>query len=201
MASSTRRKAIELWRNEIPHGDPELLARLLFSFENPPGTKEVAGSQDALGIVLPGLNKLDYSGNYWADRISSVHDEDILQWLERSLHLVTLGPRVGSYSVLENTSISAEGASCLASAAEKCWKAILEKDIIAFGEAFRKSFEAQVAMFPNMIDESIMETIDQYKERVNGWKLSGAGGGGYLILISDQPIPEAIRIRIRRREG
>jgi cytidyltransferase-like protein len=38
MASSTRRKAIELWRSEIPHADAEQLAKMLFSYENPPGT-------------------------------------------------------------------------------------------------------------------------------------------------------------------
>jgi cytidyltransferase-like protein len=53
MSTSTRRKAIELWRTEIPHGDAEQLARLLFSYENPPGTQEVSGSQDSLGIGCP----------------------------------------------------------------------------------------------------------------------------------------------------
>jgi len=47
MASSTRRKAIALWQNTLPHGDPEHLAKVLFSFENPPGTQEVAGSQES----------------------------------------------------------------------------------------------------------------------------------------------------------
>ena len=31
MASSTRRKAIELWKTDIPPGDPEMLAKMLFS--------------------------------------------------------------------------------------------------------------------------------------------------------------------------
>src|SRR5664280_706372 len=60
MASSSRRRAIELWQSDIPTGDREKLAKMLFCFENPPGTKEFSGSQDALGIVLPGLNRLEY---------------------------------------------------------------------------------------------------------------------------------------------
>ncbi|MEI6060442.1 MAG: L-rhamnose mutarotase [Bacteroidota bacterium] len=201
MSSSTRRKAIELWHNEIPHGPAEHLAKMLFSFENPPGTAEISGSQDSLGIVLPGLNKLDYAGKYWPEYITPVSDEDILSWIEKNLYLVTLGPRVGSYSPLANTAISAAGARDLALATEDCWDAILHKDIQAFGNAFRRSFEAQIAMFPDMADADILKMIDQYKDKAWGWKLSGAGGGGYIILVSDKPVEGAMQIRIRRKHN
>jgi len=49
-----------------------------------------------------------------------------------------------------------------------------------------------------MMNNNISQLIDQYKDMALGWKLSGAGGGGYLILISDKPIKNAIRIFIRR---
>lgn len=201
MSSSTRRKAIELWRNEIPGGDAEHLARMLFSFENPPGTKHVSGSQDSLGIVLPGLNKLDYTDGYWPEKITTIPDEGILTWIERNLYLVTLGPRVSSYSPLDNTNITPAGAKELAEAAEECWNGILKKDIEAFGQAFRYSFEAQIAMFPNMVDEDILNTIEQYKDKALGWKLSGAGGGGYIILVADNPIEGAMQIKIRRKNN
>lgn len=201
MASSTRRKAIELWRNQIPAGEPEQLARLLFSYENPPGTQVVAGSQDALGIVLPGLNKLDYRGSYWPEKISSVHDEEHLQWIENHLYLVTLGPRTSGYDVLENTLINSDTAAELARAANDCWVALINKDLEGFGKAFRQSFEAQIAMFPNMVDESIFNIIDTYRKRALGWKLSGAGGGGYLILVARQPIEGSIQIKIRRKDN
>ncbi len=201
MSSSTRRKAIELWRTEIPHGDAEHLAKMLFSFENPPGTKEVSGSQDSLGIVLPGLNKLEYAGSYWPEKITSVTNEDLLTWLEMNLYLVTLGPREGSYSPLANTHISKAGAKALADAADDCWNAILKKDIEAFGLAFRQSFEAQIAMFPDMVDKEILYNIEQYKNKAWGWKLSGAGGGGYIILVSDRPVEGAMQIKIRRKNN
>src|ERR1039457_1115889 len=82
MASSTRRRAIELWQTDIPGGDREKLAKMLFCYENPPGTREFSGSQDALGIVLSGLNRLDYRGGYWPAKITPVEDEETLHWLE-----------------------------------------------------------------------------------------------------------------------
>ncbi len=200
MSSSTRKKAIELWKTEIPQGDREKLAKILFTFENPPGTVEVAGSQDALGIVMPGLNKYHYEGGYWPTKIDSVYDEEILSWIEQHLFLVTLGPRNSSYAVLDNTHIDEAGAKALADAATNCWNAILAKDIKAFGAAFKASFEAQIAMFPNMAYPEIFEQIELYKDKALGWKLSGAGGGGYLTMISETPIPDAIQIKIRRKD-
>ena len=69
MATSTRRKAIELWSPHLPAGDPEKLAKILFCYDNPPGTQEISGSQDAIGLVMPGLNKANYNGEYWPSRI------------------------------------------------------------------------------------------------------------------------------------
>jgi cytidyltransferase-like protein len=198
MASSTRYKAIELWHNQIPEGDKEKLAKILFCYDNPPSTEIISGSQDSLGIVLPWLNKLEYNGGYWPFSIKKVLDEDILSWLESKIYLVSLSPRIPSFNVLENTEINKDNARNLALAAESTWKAILEKDLSLFAQSFTDSFEAQVKMFPNMVNKQIREIIDQYKKLALGWKISGAGGGGYLIFISEQPIVNAFKIKIRR---
>ena len=127
-----------------------------------------------------------------------MYDEDILSFVEENLYLITLGPRFSGYDVLESTKIDTSGAQALADAAENVWKSLLNKDLKSFGRSFRQSFEAQIAMFPNMVDEDIMKTIEKYSNKALGWKLSGAGGGGYLILVSETPIDEAIKIKIRR---
>jgi cytidyltransferase-like protein len=200
MSSSTRNKAIELWKAQLPDGDPVLLSKILFSYENPPGTTQVAGSQDALGIVLPGLNKLTYGQNsYWPGNIERVEEESILSWIESHLYLIPLDPRQSDYNVLANTIINESAAKQLADAAENCWKAILEKDLKSFGHYFLASFHAQIAMFPNMLDPHTAQNIEQFKDKGLGYKLSGAGGGGYLILVSDSPIENGIQIKIRRR--
>lgn len=198
MSSSTRRKAIELWRTRLPHGDREQQARMLFSYENPPGTVEVSGSQDSIGIVFPGLNRLHYAGGYWPERIESVLDEAVLRFIETHLHLLPLGPREDGFRVLQDTRVDAAGAKALADAAEACWNAARAMDARAFGAATRASFEAQVAMFPHMVDASIQATIAANAHQALGWKLSGAGGGGYLVLVSERPVPGTIQLKVRR---
>ena len=86
----------------------------------------------------------------------------------------------------------------LADATEACWQGILTQDSRAFGQAFRASFEAQIAMFPHMSNPLIEELIGQYRDQALGWKLSGAGGGGYLILVADTPVEDAVRCVARR---
>jgi len=198
MATSTRQKAIELWKTSLPGGDPAQHAKLLFSYENPPGTKEVAGSQDAIGIVMPGLNKANYEGKYWPSTIDTCLDEPILAWLEEHLFLIPLSPRSGNYAVLSDTQLSVEGAKALSNAAEAAWQAVLRQDVEAFGTAMVQSFEAQIRMFPRMVDAEIVDQLAQYKSRALGWKISGAGGGGYLVLWSDQVIERSIQVKIRR---
>jgi cytidyltransferase-like protein len=200
MASSSRRRAIELWQTDIPGGDREKLARVLFSYENPPGTTEFSGSQDALGIVLPGLNRLDYQGNYWPIKITPVHQEETLRWLEEHLCLIPLGPRQGSFQVLKDKRITPARVRALAAAADQCWKAIRQRKVEELGRQMRASFEAQVSMFPRMANPDVISAIRQYAPGALGWKLSGAGGGGYLILVSRHNVRGAIKIRIRRKD-
>ena len=199
MSSSTRKKAINLWQTDIPEGNKEVLAKTLFSFENPPGTKIISGSQDSIGIIYPGVNKLNYSNeNYWPDSIEPETDSTVLEFIEKHLWFITLSPRIGDFNVLADTNINRPNAQNLADAANSCWQAIQNKNLQDFGNAMRESFEAQVAMFPNMVNPAILEILETYKNKALGWKLSGAGGGGYLVLVAEKPIPNAIQIRIVR---
>lgn len=94
--------------------------------------------------------------------------------------------------------------SALAKAADDCWSSILARDLPAFSAAYQASFEAQVAMFPAMIQGSVPSYIEKYEKHVMAYKMPGAGGGGYLAcVVSDASAfasahPEAIRLTIRR---
>ena len=125
-------------------------------------------------------------------------DEDLFIWLEKHIWMIPLYPRHQGYDVLANTHITAEVAQKLAEATEKCWSAILEKNAVETGCAMTESLEAQIAMFPEMVNPDILAQIEQFKPNVLGWKVSGAGGGGYLIFFSEKPIRNAIQIRVRR---
>ena len=200
MASSTRNKAIELWRTALPQGNKEQVAKVLFSYENPPGTKEVAGSQDSIGIVFPGVNRLDYPrGNYWPEKITSIGDEDILSFIEQHLWFINLSPRGHDFDVLADRVIIEEKAKALADASLGVWDALLHGDLFRFGRHFRESFEAQIAMFPHMVNSAIQQIISEYAGQAEGWKISGAGGGGYLVLVSEKPVRNAVQVRIRRK--
>ena len=198
MASSTRRHALELWGPKIPPGNPEKLARILFCYDNPPGTQVISGSQDSIGLVFPGLAYAYYEGEFWPTYIENRVDGPLLHFVESCLYLVSLGPRFAEYDVLANTNFSKKRAKALADATEAHWQSILRQDATEFGQTMRAGFEAQVAMFPNMMNERVAALIEEYREWALGWKLTGAGGGGYLILVSEKPIQGAIRVLARR---
>ena len=201
MATSTRKKAIELWNDHLPLEKPEKLAKTLFRYDNDPGTVEVSGSQDSIGIAMPGINKFFYDkGKYWPSRFDTITDPDIIGWLEERLCMVTLWPRPVGFNVLSDIYINEENVRSLTEAAETAWEGLLAKDIKKFSKGFLDSFHSQIRMFPKMLTPEIKKIIEQYQGKAKAWKLSGAGGGGYLILISEEEIPNSFRIKIRLKE-
>lgn len=201
MSTSTRNAMKKIWPYNLPNYDPEKLAKLVFCFENEPEKGgHISGAQDAIGICIPGLSRHYYDNHYWPEKIETIHDEEILSWLENHLCMIPMFPRPEGTSVVAGSKIDAEGVKALSTAAEKCWEAILKRDLKAFAAAFQASFDAQTAMFPAMLSNGVEEWIERYKEKALAWKLSGAGGGGYLALVCEVPPVEAIRIKIRRRE-
>lgn len=201
LSTSTRNAARKIWPYELPNYNEEMLARLLFCFENDPENHgHISGAQDAIGICMSGLTRHYYNNRYWPDKIESVHDEDILSWLESHVCLVPMFPRKENVNILEGKDITRDKVKALADAAERCWDAILARDLDAFAKAYTDSFNAQVAMFPAMMQPGVEEYIDRCKAAgAMAWKMCGAGGGGHLAIVVDK-VPEfAVPIRIRRQ--
>src|SRR5512136_731641 len=62
MATSTRKVAWQLWGDKLPDGDPAQLVRELYAEENR-DKPAPSGSQDMIGLVYPGINRLDYTAD------------------------------------------------------------------------------------------------------------------------------------------
>ncbi len=229
LSTSTCNLIKRIWPYQLPNMDPEVLARLVFCFENHPEREDgiISGAQDSIGICVPGLCRHYYDNHFWPEKIETCHEEDILCWLEEHLCMIPMFPRRSGCSVVEDKDITLERVQHLAKAADDCWDAIMRKDLSGFASAFRASFEAQVAMFPGMVNPTIvgdvpavkvdpatgmaedgfLPTVQDYIDRysqvpgVLAWKMPGAGGGGYLVLVceSRDAFPEgAIEVTIRR---
>ena len=219
LSTSTRNMIKKIWPVKLPKMDPEMLARLIFCFENNPERDggHISGAQDALGICIPGLCRHYYNNSFWPEKVESTNDEMTLRFLEEHLVMIPMEPRKLGCSVVEGKDITPTKVKALAEAAEACWNAILKKDLEAFAAAYKASFMAQTAMFPGMIaptyvghpeeDNSyIAEAIAHYSamDDVLAWKMPGAGGGGYLALVVKdakqfiEQCPEAFELHIRR---
>ncbi|MCQ2084401.1 MAG: adenylyltransferase/cytidyltransferase family protein [Bacteroidaceae bacterium] len=204
LSTSTRNLIKRIWPYRLPDMDPETLARLVFCFENSPERSDgiVSGAQDAIGICVPGLCRHWYDNGYWPLKIEKCSDEKVLSWLESHLCMIPMEPRRPGCSVVEGKDITPQKVRNLAKAADDCWNAIMAMDLEAFAAAYMASFNAQVAMFPAMIQGCVQDFIDRYSamDGVLAWKMPGAGGGGYLALVTDSAdrFPEAVRLKIRR---
>lgn len=218
LSTSTRNMIKKIWPMKLPNMDPETLARLVFCFENNPEREDghISGAQDSIGICVPGLCRHYYNNNFWPAKVEGCQDEMTLRFLEQHLCMIPLEPRRPGCSVVEGKDINEEKVKALASAADRCWTAIISRNLEAFAQAYKDSFNAQTAMFPAMINPSIegkpcpeasvQPFIDRWSkvEGVKAWKMPGAGGGGYLALVVEDSAafceqhPEAIPLTIRR---
>ena len=209
LSTFTRNQIKRIWPIQLPDMDPEMLAKLVFCFENDPERNDgiISGAQDAIGICVPGLCRHFYDAHYWPERIEQCQDEHILRWLEQHLCLIPMFPRRPGCSVVEGKQLSEANVKALVQAADDCWEAIMQTHLEAFAAAYKASFQAQVTLFPAMIQPGVQDYIDKYAPlpEVLAWKMPGAGGGGYLALVVTdagmfcQQHGEAIPLTIRRK--
>jgi cytidyltransferase-like protein len=203
MSSSTRNQIRRIFGNSLPcHLSSEELARLLFAVENPPGSKYISGTVDALGLVVRGVNKFDYRDDFWPCQIRRIDDDQTLSWLESILFLQQTRPRPDGFELFtgrEDYSPAAVGR--LRDAADHVWSAIERRDTHGLAAAINEVHAAQHGIFPGYVSGEVRPILDRTRQEHLAVKLAGAGGYGYMIVVSENPPPDALRITARRSEA
>jgi glycerol-3-phosphate cytidylyltransferase-like family protein len=110
LATSSRRAAIRLWNGVFPrYLEAGEAAKFLYGAENfqhfGKATGEMndwekvsysAGSQDHMGLMFPGITKLNYSGQHWPSSMVNLSDPsdpelaEVFAWLEAVLWVVEI---------------------------------------------------------------------------------------------------------------
>ena len=176
LSTSTRNMIRKIWPYQLPNMDPEMLAKLVFCFENDPERSDgiISGAQDSIGICIPGLCRHYYNNRFWPERIETCQDEAVLRFLEAHLIMIPMAPRRPGCSVVEGKDITEVKVKALAKAADDCWQAILARDLEGFAKAYKASFDAQTAMFPGMVHPVESREIPCQARDEDGMRTKGA---------------------------
>jgi hypothetical protein len=205
MATGTRRVALDLWGSRLPERDPAELVRELYREENR-GRCEPSGSQDMIGLIYPGVNRLDYDfsceGGVFPRHIETCNDECVIAWLEEAVHLLPVSPRPEGYNPLGKKNLDPEWIRRLGATGKECFDAIVSRDVRALGAAMNACMECWESILPCTVRHTAL-TIDlksllvYYQSRYCGAMYSGCGGG-YLLVVANDPVPGTLKIRVRR---
>jgi hypothetical protein len=204
MGTSTRRVAAKLWDGCLPEGDPMTRVRQLYAAENE-GKSEPSGSQDMAGLILPGVNRLDYDfafeGGYFPAQVESNNDPGVARWLENILHMLPVLQRPPGYNPLEVKNLDAEWIRRLGQSGKDCYEAIVRQDLGRLGQSLNECMACWEAILPCTVRHAtikidLMQLLRFYQERYPGAMYSGCGGG-YLIVLSEDPVPGAFQVKIR----
>ncbi len=206
MASSTRNVALRLWGGKLPGRDPEQLVRELYQEENR-DRDQPSGSQDMIGLLYPGVSRLDYDyhhqGGIFPAHIESNNDPEVAAWLERVVHLLPIAQRPDGYDPLRIRNLDPNWVRRLGASGRDCFQAVVQRDLAALGASLNESVACWEAILPCTVRHpaltlDLLRIMRFYQRRYAGAMYSGCGGG-YLIVASGEPVPGAIRVQVRIR--
>jgi hypothetical protein len=204
MATGTRYVALKLWNGRLPNHYPAELVRDLYTEENY-GKSEPSGSQDMIGLIYPGVNRLDFDYNHegglFPKHIESNNDPEIARWLEKVVNVVPIAPRPDGYNPLGIKNLDPDWIQRLGQSGKDCFDAIVHKDITALGESFNLCMKCWEAILPHTISHptiniDLLALLHYYQNKYPGAMYSGCGGG-YLYVVSNEPVPGALKVTIR----
>ena len=206
MATGTRKVAMRLWQGDLPDGDPMELVKELYAEENR-NLPEPSGAQDMIGLVYPGVNRLDfdyeYEGGLFPCHIESNNDPAIARWLEGVVHMVPIAPRPPGYNPLGEKHLDPNWIQRLGQTGKNCYDAILAKDVQVLGSSMNECMECWQKIMPHIVrhptlEVDLMKILNYYQSRYPGAMYSGCGGG-YLYVVSEESVPGGISVQVRCR--
>lgn len=205
ICGSTRRIALDIWQGIVPpERDKMELVRELYQVENE-GLAEPSGSQDMIGLVYPGVNRLDYNfdvhGGYFPEHIESNNDTDVASWFSSILYLVPVNQRPDGYNPLGRKYLDPDWIARLGQTGHDCFAAIVQKDLIRLGLSFNDCMLCWETIFPDTVEHptltiDLKELLSFYQQRYPGAMYSGCGGG-YLYVVSENPVPGGFQVKVR----
>lgn len=204
MATGTRKVAMELWDRSLPDRDPVELVKELYAEENR-GKPEPSGSQDMIGLIYPGVNRLDFNIDFeqgiFPKHIESNNDPEIAQWLERVMSMVPVAPRPDGYNPLGIKNLDPAWIRRLGRSGQACYDAILARDAQALGASMNECMECWETILPHTVSHPTVSVdlkgfLRHYQSKFPGAMYSGCGGG-YLYVVSEDPVPGGFRVNVR----
>jgi hypothetical protein len=204
IASGTRAIAMRIWNGKLPNRSPEDLARELYEAENK-GKAEPSGSQDMIGLVYPGLNRLDYDfknhGGIFPSHVESCNSAKVARWLDKVLHLIPVEPRPDGYSPLGIKNLDPKWVARLGQSGKDCYDAIVKMDAKVLGASFNLNMKCWEMLLPHVVRHPLLRLdlvplLKAYQRQYPGAMYSGCGGG-YLIVVSNEPVPGAFKVNVR----
>jgi hypothetical protein len=204
IASGTRHIAMRIWKGKLPDRSPEDLARELYEVENK-GKAEPSGSQDMIGLVYPGVNRLDYDfkvqGGVFPSHIESCNRAKVARWLDKVLHLVPIESRPDGYNPLGIKNLTPKWVAKLGQSGQDCYNAIVKMDAQALGASLNLNMKCWETLLPHVVRHpllrvDLMPILKAYQQQYLGAMYSGCGGG-YLIVVSNEPVPGAFKVNVR----
>ena len=208
MSTSTRDIAMKLWDGRLPDGDPANLVKELYAEENK-GRPEPSGSQDMIGLIYPGVSRLDFDykheGGYFPVQIESNNDPEVARWLEDVIHMVPIAQRPPGYNPLGVKNLDPEWIRRLGQSGVDCFDAIVTMDTDALGASMNESTVCWEAILPHTVRHptitiDLLAILGHYQSRYAGAMYSGCGGG-YIYVVSDKQVPGSISVSVRVEEG
>lgn len=197
MATSSRKVAIELWGDHLPEGDAVRNAQLLFGAENPPGSEYISGSQDHIGLLVPGVTRIDYNGGFWPVHLENTQDRETCEWLTAVLNFIPLQPRPEGYDPIITKNLKPQLVKRLGEAGKRCYDAILKRDVKLLGESMKETLICWSEMLPETVPGWIMNELETNHFSKYSGAITSGSGGGYIVVPSEEKIEGAIKVKIR----